>query len=390
MGLVGRDGGDRPLQLIDGSTPNDGVLLLSQSAETFVFKELDVRPRLSINRGFSAPIKLVTDLTQDDLAFLAAHDSDPFNRWQALQSIAMALLIENVTALRAGKPARADDRLTAAMASLLDDAKLEPAFIALALAVPGEADIAREIGKDIDPDAIVRARLHLRAAIGETLTEQLSKTYDRVAVAGPYTPDAGSAGKRSLRNICLDLLAAGGKTAALDRAEQQYRNADNMTDRMAALATLALHDGPQRERAIADFYSRYANNALVIDKWLSLQAMIPEAGTLDRVRSLTSHKAFDFTNPNRLRSLIGSFAQANPSQFNRPDGQGYDFVAETIIALDPKNPQVAARLATAFRTWRSMETGRRQKAEAALNRIRATSGLSRDVSEIVERTLAAE
>ena len=388
LGLVGEDGGDLPLQLFDGSKPADNVLLLAQLAETFVFKGIGARPRLSINRGFSAPIKLITDLTRGDLAFLAAHDSDPFNRWQAIQSLAMAILIENADALRTGKPARSDDTLITALASVIDDDKLEPAFVALALSPPGEADIAREIGKDIDPDAIFRARLGLRAAIGDALKDRLTTSYDTTAVP-PYSPDAASAGKRSLRNICLDLLAASGSADALNRAERQYRGADNMTDRMAALATLALHAGDQRERALADFYTRFSDNALVIDKWLALQAMIPETETLDRVRALTEHKAFDFTNPNRIRSLIGSFAQANTSQFNRPDGQGYDFIADTILALDSKNPQVAARLTTAFRTWRSLEAGRQQKAQAALTRIKAAN-LSRDVAEIVERTLAAE
>jgi aminopeptidase N len=390
LGLVGNDGRDRPLRLIDGSTPDDGILLLSQPAETFVFKELAERPRLSINRGFSAPIKLTTDLTPDDLAFLAAHDSDPFNRWQAIQVIAMTLLTENVAMLRAGKPARSDDRLTAALAALIDDAQLEPAFIALALVPPGETDIAREIGEDLDPEAITLARKHLRAAIGEAVKDRLEKTYHRMTVPGAYSPDAASAGKRSLRNICLDLLAANGSDGALDLAERQYQTADNMTDRISALATLALHDNERRERAFADFYRRYADNALVVDKWLALQAMIPETDTLDRVRELTKHKAFDFGNPNRIRSLIGSFAQGNPSQFNRADGEGYGFVADTIIALDPKNPQVAARLATAFRTWRSIESARRGKAQAALTRIKGQPGLSRDVSEIVGRTLGDE
>ena len=389
LGLVGDDGRDRPLQFADGSKPQDDVLLLAQSAETFVFSNIDTRPRLSINRGFSAPIKIVTDLTPDDLAFLAAHDSDPFNRWQAIQSLAMAMLIDNVAALRAGKPASTDDTLVAALASVLDDGKLEPAFIALALSPPGEADIAREIGKDIDPDAILRARQHLRASIGDRLKDRLATSYDNTSIPRPYSPDAASAGKRSLRNICLDLLAASSHADALSRAERQYHAADNMTDRMAALSTLALHASERRERILADFYTRYSGNALVVDKWFVLQAMIPEDATFERVRALTKHTAFDFTNPNRIRSLIGSFAQANPSQFNRADGQGYEFVADTIVALDPKNPQVAARLTTAFRTWRSMEPSRQQKAEAALIRIKAASCLSRDVAEIVERTLDA-
>jgi aminopeptidase N len=189
-----------------------------------------------------------------------------------------------------------------------------------------------------------------------------------------------------LRNVCLDLLAAGGAADALARAENQYKSADNMTDRMAAIGTLSLHDVPARERALADFYGRFADNALVVDKWLALQAMIPEAKTLQRVRDLTRHPAFDITNPNRVRSLIGAFA-SNSAQFHRPDGGGYEFIADNVIALDPRNPQVAARLATAFRTWRTMTADRQANAERALKRIKAAPSLSRDVSEIVERAL---
>jgi aminopeptidase N len=387
LGLVGKDGRDLALRLIDGSAPENNVLLLTQPAATFTFAGIAGRPVVSINRGFSAPIKLVGDLSADELAFLAAHDSDPFNRWQAIQSTAMTVLIENVAAIHANKPPRSDDRLIGALAAVLADHSLEPAFVALAFSPPGEGDIAREIGKDIDPGAIYSARLRLRRDIGEKLKPALAETYQRIAVHGAYSPDAASAGKRSLRNVCLDLLAAGGDAEALARAEQQYQAADNMTDRMAALSTLTQHCGPARERTLDDFYRRYSGNALVIDKWFALQGMIAEAETLDRVRSLTAHPAFSFSNPNRMRSLIASFALSNPTQFNRPDGQGYDFAADTILALDPKNPQVAARLATAFRTWRTMDAPRRARAEAALNRIKATPGLSRDVADIVGRAL---
>ena len=160
-----------------------------------------------------------------------------------------------------------------------------------------------------------------------------------------------------------------------------------MTDRMAALATLSRHDVAERGTALADFYKRYADNALVVDKWFSLQATIPQADSLDNVRALTGHPAFSMANPNRVRALIGAFAQGNPTQFNRADGAGYGFVADTILALDPKNPQLAARMATAFRTWRTLEDGRRARAETALQRIKSTAGLSRDLSDIVERAL---
>ena len=377
-GLVGKNGRDIARE----------VLVLDTAERSFEFADITEAPVPSINRNFSAPIKLVGDLTEDDLAFLAAHDSDPFNRWQALQTISMRLLIDNVSALRAGKAPRVDERLMVALAALLKDPQLEPAFVALALVPPGEGDIAREIGHDIDPDAIHRARAGLRVQIGERLQAALSTLYARLTLTGGYSPDAAGAGRRALRNVALDLMAARAAPDAIARALRQYESADNMTDRMAALATLSLHAVPEREAALAEFYHRYASDALVIDKWLSLQAAIPQGDTLDKVRALTGHPAFSLANPNRVRALIGVFAHANPTQFNRGDGAGYDFVADIVLALDPKNPQVAARMATAFRTWRTLESGRRGKAQGALERVKAASGLSRDLADIVERALA--
>jgi len=289
--------------------------------------------------------------------------------------------------VRAGKPARADDRLIQALAGLLEDQSLEDAFVALSLLPPDDGDIAREIGRDIDPDAIWRARQALRVDIGTRLGAALSTIYDRLAVGGGYSPDAANAGRRALRNQALDLMAAPGTPDAIARAARQYDVADNMTDRMAALSILSQHDVPERERAFADFYRRYESDALVIDKWFMLQALAPRPETLERVKALTAHPAFSMGNPNRVRSLIGAFA-GNPTQFNRADGAGYDYIADVILALDPKNPQVASRMATAFRTWRTLEPGRQGKAEAALRRVQSTSGLSRDVSDIVERALA--
>lgn len=275
-----------------------------------------------------------------------------------------------------------------ALAGILDDPALDPAFVALSLVPPGEGDIAREIGRDIDPDAIFRARASLRAQIGERLGPALTKTYDDMTVSGAYSPDSTNAGRRALRNVALDLLAATGRPTAIARAARQYAAADNMTDRMAALTTLSLHDVRERKHALADFYARYASDALVVDKWFSLQATIPHPNTLETVRSLTAHSAFSLANPNRVRALIGAFAQGNATQFNRADGLGYEFVAETVLTLDPKNPQISARLATAFRSWRMLESERRAKAEITLNRIRATPGLSRDLADIVERAMA--
>ena len=387
LGFVGDNGVDLPL-VVNGEALDRGVIEVTQSKQSFLFTEISERPVPSLNRGFSAPIKLTLPVEPDDLRFLAAHDSDPFNRWQAVQTLAMILLKANVTSLRGGGPAREDDGLMAALGAILNDAKLEPAYIALTLSPPSEADIARELGGDVDPDAVFAARRQLRAGIGARHGAPLAETYQRMITPGLYRPDAQSAGRRALKNICLDFLAMTETDGAIARAFAQYQNADNMTDRMAALETLALHDRPERAAALEDFYKRYADDPLIIDKWLALQAAIPEPATLDRVRALTKHSAFSITNPNRIRALIGSFAQANHTQFNRSDGAGYAFVADFVLELDPKNPQVAARLMGAFRSWRALEAQRRSKAEAALRRVAAAPALSPDLHDIVARTLA--
>jgi aminopeptidase N len=387
-GLVDGNGRDVPLTLAGDGSPERGVLVLDKPAQSFTFTGVSERPVLSTNRNFSAPVKLTANLTPDDLRLLAARDSDPFNRWQAVQTLASTLLVGNVARIRAGHDPEADDGLLEALAAILADAKLEPAFIAETLVPPSEADIAREVGRDIDPDAIFRARAALRTLTGLHLNAALTATYERLSDTRPYSPDAVSAGRRTLKNVCLDLLAATQEPHAIKLAAEQYQTADNMTDRMAALATLSLHDVPERKVAFDDFYQRYRDDPLIIDKWFSLQAMTPDPATLDRVRALTGHPAFSMANPNRVRALIGGFAQGNPTQFNRPDGAGYEFVADRILALDPANPQVASRMTTAFKSWRALEPGRRARAKSALTRIADAPKLSRDVGDIVQRALA--
>ena len=388
IGLVGRDGRDLPLKLRDGRTIERGVLTLTKPAETFVFGDIGEPPVPSLNRGFSAPIKLIADLSADDLRFLAAHDADAFNRWQALQTLATRLLLDNVASLRAAKPARQDGGLLHALGAILDDGTLEPAFIALALTLPGESDLAREIGRDVDPDAIFTARSGLRAVVGEHLAGSLFDHYRRLSESRPYSPDAASAGRRALRNICLDLLVATRRPDAVSLAARQYQAADNMTDRMAALSTLSLCDVPERAATLDDFYARYADDPLIVDKWFTLQATIPEPATLDRVKALTGHRAFSFANPNRVRALIHAFALANQREFNRADGAGYDFVVDTVLALDRKNPQLAAKLLAAMKSWRVLEPGRRAMAEKALQQVAAAPSRSPDVADIVQRALA--
>jgi aminopeptidase N len=390
IGLVGRDGGDLPLRRSDGRPLEHGLLTLAKPAETIEFAEIGERPVLSLNRGFSSPVRLVANLSGDDLRFLAAYDGDAFNRWQAMQTLANRLLVDNTAAARAQQSMREDAGLLDALGSVLADSRLEPAFIALMLTLPSEADIAREIGEDVDPDAVHAARSALRSAVGEHLAAALLDRYRQLSQTGPYQPDAASAGRRALRNTGLDLMMATGRPDALSLAAAQYRTADNMTDRMAALSTLSLRDVPERTAALDDFYARHADDPLIIDKWLALQAAIPEPATLERVKALTQHSAFSLSNPNRVRALIHGFALANQKEFNRPDGAGYDFIVDMVLTLDAKNPQLAARLLSAFKSWRALEPGRRALAEAALRRVATAPSLSADVTDIVQRALAKD
>src|SRR5579862_2213235 len=215
LGLLGRNGRDLPLKLAEGRALERGIFALSRGAETLVFTEIEEPPIPSLNRDFSAPIRLIANLEADDLRFLAAHDSDPFNRWQAVQLLAMRLLTDNVGSLRGGSAPRRDAGLLDAFGAMLNDPALEPAFVAQTLTPPGEADIAREIGRDVDPDAIFAARLALRTAIGERFAQELTARYHALADSGPYRPDAVGSGRRALRNACLDLLVAAKREGAM-------------------------------------------------------------------------------------------------------------------------------------------------------------------------------
>jgi len=382
LGLVGPDGADLPLTL--GNVPVEtGVVAVTEPKQSFLFTGLDARPVPSLNRGFSAPVNIASDLSAEDRVFLAAHDRDPFNRFDALQGLALGLLKASARGEGAGKP----DALIKAAGRLLADPALDPAFKAQALALPGEGEVARELKQDVDPDAVYAARKALRLALAEALAGPLADTYGALATTGAFTPDAASAGRRSLRNLALDYLAVSGSAEGIARASAQFAAADNMTDRFAALAVLSQHEGEAREAALAAFYKQFESDALVIDKWFTLQAQTASPATLDKVRALTAHPAFSFGNPNRVRALVGAFAAGNPTQFNRADGAGHTFVVDVVLALDGRNPQVASRLLSAFKTWRQLEPVRRASAEAALRRVSETPGLSADVADIALRAL---
>jgi aminopeptidase N len=371
-----------------GRSLPQGLFVLDR--DEAVLELADVGPDVvpSLLRGFSAPVNLELDLTDDELLTLARLDTDPFNRWQSLQMLAMRQLKTLTAACQAGGSPNPDPSVPAAIGAVLAGSQNDPAFAALAMSLPGELDIAREIGTDVDTDAIFIARRTLRRAVGSAVADIAMEAYRNTPVAPAYTPDASSSGRRALRNAALDIAVAAGNREATALARRQFETSDNMTDRFAALGILVHGNLDGREEALKAFERRHGDSPLVMDKWFALQASIAEAATLERVRGLMNHHAFSLSNPNRARSLIGGFAMSNPTQFNRADGAGFEFVAETVLKLDETNPQVAARIMTAFRSWRTLESGRRARAKATLEQLSSHTTLSRDVRDIVDRSLS--
>lgn len=388
FGLVGAGGEPVAYGGVEGATVEDGVIHIRKRRHMMRFSGVAERPAVSLNRGFSAPITLSVEQKADDQFFLAGHDSDAFARWQAFNTLLTDALIAAFRQILGGAKPVFTARLTGLAGKIAGDETLEPAYRALALSLPGEADIARDIGTNIDPDAIFAAREAVALAIARANQQTFTDLYGRLAGDGPFSPDAASAGRRALRNILLDYLSLLPKGAAL--ASRHFETATNMTDRAAALTVLAhRHDGsPEAIKALADFEARYGADPLVMDKWFQIQASVPGRRTVDTVRELTGHAAFSMANPNRVRSLVGTFASANQTGFHRADGEGYRFFTQTVLEVEKRNPQVAARLATALRSWRSLEPGRQAKAREALLAIAGAENLSADLRDIVERTLA--
>jgi aminopeptidase N len=387
LGLLSAKGKDMALKLEDGTRLKDGVAHLRKRSESFVFIDLPERPVPSLLRGFSAPVKLETNLTPEDLAFLVAHDSDPFNRWQSAQTLAMASLRAMTAAVRDGRTPEPDTAFAAALSKLVADDSLEPAFRALMLGTPSQRDIALAIGSNIDPDAIYKARRAFREHLGEALKAELEEIYERSAVTGGYSPDAESCGKRALRNSALALLSIGGAKKAVSRLKEHYKQAANMTDAMAALEIFNEVDAPAREAALKSFYKTWKGDALVLDKWFSVQARSPLHGTPEFVGALIEHPQFSMKNPNRVRAVLGAFAAGNPVQFNAADGKGYKLIADAVLELDRFNSLIAARLLGNFEMWRALEPKRQKAARRQLERVAGAKSLSRDVFEIAEKML---
>ncbi len=386
LGLLGPDGQDLALRLESGDKIEGGLIHLTKRSQTWRFVNVTSRPVLSLLRSFSAPVNVTINRSDDDLAFLMGNDPDLYNRWQAGQDYALRVLIAAVDVIKAGNKPAKPEKLIAALEATLSNKTIEPALKAQILTLPGEAEVARAIARDIDPSAIHLACRSLRRQVGTALSAELAEIYRRMEIKGPYSPDAENAGKRSLRNTALALLTARGRAEDVARAAKHFSSARNATDEIDALGILSNVRGPERAKAFDRFHDKWKNDHLVIDNWFGYQASSSLPSCLTTVKRLTQHPLFEPKNPNKLRGLIGVFA-ANPVNFNRPDGEGYEFVAGKVLEIDEFNPQVASRILTSFRSWRSLEAGRRKLARRALNRIAKSKTLSRDVHEIVTRML---
>ncbi|MHA1559288.1 MAG: DUF3458 domain-containing protein, partial [Alphaproteobacteria bacterium] len=387
FGLVGTSGNDISFESVEGAVITGDIIHLTAPEQVVTFSGVYERPVPSILRNFSAPVRLETKLDSEDLLFLVRSDSDAYNRWQAVQTLAMQALTEATVALAQDVDVPDQSALIEALGEVAENSSLDPALRAQILSVPTESEVAREIGRDVDPDVIAAARRHFRKTLGRAQSRRLEEIYETIGFGESFRPDAKGQGSRSLRNVALDLLVAGDELRA-HVARAQYDGAGNMTDRIAALAALNQWQGDFRSSALADFRVRYATDALVLDKWFMLEATGPFNEAVDRVKELMSDTAFSIDNPNRVRALIGSFATGNQTQFNRADGTGFDFVADVVLRLDKTNPQTAARLLVSFRSWRALEPIRRRAAERALDRLAAAPAPSPDVDDIIKRILA--
>ena len=389
VGLISKEGKELPLRLSGEVSPigTSRVLVLEEEQQSFVFEGVMEPPIPSLLRDFSAPVKLEYPYSTLELAVLMAHDSNAFVRWEAAQLLAQRQILDNVERLAGGSEPLLGPELASAFRTLLADPSSDPALVAEALTLPGEDYLAEQMNV-VDVDGIHAARKFVKSGLANTLHDEFASRYESMSGDGPYSKAPKSMARRSLRNICLSYLLETASGASL--AEAQLAASDNMTDTLSALQGLVWSEAPVAESALQAFEERWCDDALVMDKWFSIQASIPGKLTAERVRKLLDHPGFSIANPNKVRSLIGVFSMLNPTGFHTIDGSGYRLHADQVVALDALNPQVASRMAVAFNQWTRYDGRRRGLIKAELNRIAAVEGLSPDVSEIISNALGME
>ncbi|XP_059661813.1 puromycin-sensitive aminopeptidase-like [Cornus florida] len=398
VGLLDSSGSDIPLTCVhhDGKLESVAsnnqpvyttVLRVTKKEEEFVFADISERPIPSLLRGYSAPIRLNSDLTESDLYFLLAHDSDEFNRWEAGQVLARKLMLSLVADFQQNKPLVLNPQFLHGVKSMLCDSSLDKEFLAKAITLPGEGEIM-DMMEVADPDAVHAVRSFIRKQLASELKEEFLSTVKHNRSSEQYEFNHTNMARRALKNIALGYLASLEDPELTELALREYKTATNMTDQFSALATIAQNPGKTRDEVLVDFYSKWQNDFLVVNKWFALQAGSDISGNLENVKNLLKHPAFDLRNPNKVDSLIGAFCGCHVN-FHAKDGSGYRFLGEMVVQLDKLNPQVASRLVSSFSRWRRYDETRQSLAKAQLEMIMSTNGLSENVFEIASKSLAA-
>ena len=392
VGLIAPDGEDLPLQLAGEKTPGPStrVLNLRGADEAFTFVNVPAPPVPSILRGFSAPVKLRAGYTDAENIFLFAHDSDPFNRWDAGQTLFARVMLALAEDVQSGRPMALDDALVGAFRQTLLDETQDRAFISHAITLPGESELATLMSESapIDPDAIHQARRFVTRTLAEALRDEFETVFARNQNEGHYRVDPASVGRRSLKNTALAYIGMIETPEAVQQVYRQFAAAENMTDEMAAFAILSHIPCDERVQAVKRFYERWQQDVLVLDKWFTIQAGAQVPDTPATVRELLNHPAFSIKNPNKVRALIGAFCSSNPWCFHSATGEGYALLADQVIALNTFNPMIAARMVGMFNHWKKYEPIRSDLMKAQLTRLMALPDLSSNVYEIVSKALA--
>jgi aminopeptidase N len=369
-----------------GNEHNEIILQLTESEQAFTFENLPEQPVVSILRGFSAPVKLVMERSLDELAFLLSNDSDSFNRWEAGQQLAGQIIAGLISDVQNGIELQLNPIMVSAFSQVLEQPWDDLSYFSLLLNLPSETYLAEQM-QIVDVEAIHAAREFVMLTLAKQLQTQLLTLYENNHREESGQFDSGAIGRRRIKNTCLGYLSKLENKDIQQLSQQQFNTAKNMTDQIAALTVIVNNPYSVRQQCLADFYHQWRTEALVIDKWFALQASISMPDTFATVQTLMNHPAFDLRNPNRVRSLIGAFSQANPLHFHAKNGQGYQFLADQIIALNTLNPQVASRMVGALTSWRKYDQGRQALMKAQLERIMTTEDISKDVYEVASKSL---
>ncbi|HEC04840.1 MAG TPA: aminopeptidase N, partial [Thiothrix sp.] len=388
LGLLDTDGNDIPLQLDSEDAPQgtSRVIKLTETSTTVTFTGIKEKPVPSLLRGFSAPVKLEYDYSERDYTFLMANDSDAFNCWQVAQDLAMQTLLGLVESQQKSEALGLSHDFVHAYQKVLNNTQLDHALRAEALSLPSSSDVAERIGKEVNPEVVFNAGQFMRKTLANALRLDLEQHYEALKDDKAYSADPESMGKRSLKNVCLGYLSLIEDESITALCYEQFKSSNNMTDEMTAFSLLVDRECTESEQAVSEFYEKWKDNTQLVDSWFAVQAQSKSKQALERVKALMEHEAFTLTNPNKVRALVAGFSSNYPN-FHAENGEGYRFIADRVIELDKKNPQVASRIVRSLMKWRQLEETRSTLMKVELERILKEDNLSGDVFEIVSKAL---